>query len=92
YLQSNLKTNISIMTNVINLSEKFQICEKKKMNSDSILLSDLLGVSQAAAWSRYKRGKPIAVEVMYRIVTGREEMIDRIRKELKELETENENK
>lgn len=68
------------MTKVTNLSEKFQICEKKKMNSDSILLSDLLGVSQAAAWTRYKRGKPKAVEAMYKIVTGRDAMISKIRR------------
>lgn len=75
------------MTKVENLSEMFQICEKKKMSSDSLLLSDILGVSQGTAWSRYKRGNAAAVKIMYKIVTGGEELVKKIKKEV-----ENENK
>lgn len=77
------------MTKVENLSEMFQICEKKKMSSDSLLLSDILGVPQATVWSRYKRGNADAVKIMYKIVMGREELIKKIKKEI---ESENKSK
>ena len=70
------------MTKVENLSEMFQICEKKKMSSDSLLLSDILGFPQATVWSRYKRGNADAVKIMYKIVMGREELIKKIKKEI----------
>ena len=70
------------MTKIENLSEMFQICEKKKMYSDGLLLSDILGVPQATAWSRYKRGNAAAVKIMYKIVTGREELVEKIKKEV----------
>lgn len=75
------------MTKVENLSEMFQICEKKKMYSDGLLLSDIMGIPQATAWSRYKRGNAAAVKIMYKIVTGKEELVEKIKKEV-----ENENK
>lgn len=75
------------MTKIENLSEMFQICEKKKMYSDGLLLSDIMGIPQATAWSRYKRGNAAAVKIMYKIVTGREELVEKIKKEV-----ENENK
>ncbi len=71
------------MTKVENLSEMFQICEKKKMSSDSLLLSDILGFPQATVWSRYKRGNADAVKIMYKIVMGREELIKKIKKDKK---------
>lgn len=77
------------MTKVENLSEMFQICEKKKMSSDSLLLSDILGFPQATVWSRYKRGNADAVKIMYKIVMGREELIKKIKKEI---ESENRSK
>lgn len=77
------------MTKVENLSEMFQICEKKKMSSDSLLLSDILGFPQATVWSRYKRGNADAVKIMYKIVMGREELIKKIKKEI---ESENKSK
>ena len=77
------------MTKVENLSEMYQICEKKKMSSDSLLLSDILGVPQATVWSRYKRGNADAVKIMYKIVMGREELIKKIKKEI---ESENKSK
>ena len=67
----------------------FQICEKKKMSSDSLLLSDILGFPQATVWSRYKRGNADAVKIMYKIVMGREELIKKIKKEI---ESENKSK
>lgn len=77
------------MTKVENLSEMYQICEKKKMSSDSLLLSDILGFPQATVWSRYKRGNADAVKIMYKIVMGREELIKKIKKEI---ECENKSK
>ena len=77
------------MTKVENLSEMFQICEKKKMSSDSLLLSDILGFPQATVWSRYKRGNADAVKIMYKIVTEREELVEKIKKEV---ESENKSK
>lgn len=77
------------MTKVENLSEMYQICEKKKMSSDSLLLSDILGFPQATVWSRYKRGNADAVKIMYKIVMGREELIKKIKKEI---ESENKSK
>ena len=52
------------------------------MSSDSLLLSDILGVPQSTAWSRYKRGNAAAVKIMYKIVTGREELVEKIKKEV----------
>ncbi|EKB60957.1 hypothetical protein [Bergeyella zoohelcum] len=72
------------MTKVENLSDMYRICERKKMKGDNIVLSRILGISQSAAFFRYKRGVPQAVKIMYNIIMAREELIERYTKEVEE--------
>lgn len=67
------------MANVVNISEMFQICKKKRRNADLILLAEVLGISQSAAQSQFRRGVERAVIAMYAIIEEREQMLSRLK-------------
>lgn len=67
------------MANIVNISEMYQICKKKIRNADMLLLAEVLGISQSAAYSRFIRGNEEAVRAMYTIIVEREQMISKIK-------------